>query len=170
MDKLVLELGQINENNDGEMDGDRIVIYQVVRCLFGSWDVWNLKKSFGVNIFARHVRVLVGLSQIMSIITCMELQKDTGRMVLVEMVVASLVAMSASSLPGKSEWPVIHWMKMEEKMELMEVWIEEARGFDDMRASHKDFLSVQKRMVIEGWLAVVEVQVKADSMAGASSS
>ena len=39
-----------------------------------------------------------------------------------------------------------------------------------MRASHKDLLSVQKRMVIEGWLTVVDIQVKVDSMAAASSS
>ena len=44
------------------------------------------------------------------------------------------------------------------------------RGYDDMRASHKDLMFVQKWMVIEGWLAVVDVQVKADSMAAASSS
>ena len=61
-------------------------------------------------------------------------------------------------------------MKMEEEIELMELWIEEVRGFDDMRASHKDLLSVQKRMVVEVLLAVVDVQVKADSMVAASSS
>ena len=38
-----------------------------------------------------------------------------------------------------------------------------------MRASNNDLLSVQKRMVIEGWLALVDVQVKADFMAAASS-
>ena len=61
-------------------------------------------------------------------------------------------------------------MKMEEEIELMELWIEEVRGFDDMTASHKDLLSVQKRMVVEVLLAVVDVQVKADSMVAASSS
>ena len=39
-----------------------------------------------------------------------------------------------------------------------------------MRASHKDLLSVQKKMVIEGWLALKDLQVKANSMAAASSS
>ena len=39
-----------------------------------------------------------------------------------------------------------------------------------MTASHKDLLSVQKRMVVEVLLAVVDVQVKADSMVAASSS
>ena len=61
-------------------------------------------------------------------------------------------------------------MKMEEEIELMELWIKEVRGFDDMRASHKDLLSVQKRMAVEVLLAVVDVQVKADSMVAASSS
>ena len=39
-----------------------------------------------------------------------------------------------------------------------------------MRASHKDLLSVQKSMEIEGWLALADVQDSADSMAEASSS
>ena len=39
-----------------------------------------------------------------------------------------------------------------------------------MRASHKDLLSVQKGMELEGWLALVDVQDSADSMAAASSS
>ena len=39
-----------------------------------------------------------------------------------------------------------------------------------MRASHKDLLSVQKSMEIEGWLALVNNQDSADSMATASSS
>ena len=59
---------------------------------------------------------------------------------------------------------------MEDEMELMESWMENVRGWDEMRASHKDLLSVQKSMVIEGWLALVSVQVSADSMAAASSS
>ena len=83
---------------------------------------------------------------------------------------ASLAALLASSLPGMALWPWIHWMKMEEEMELMELWIEEVRVFNDMRASHKDLLSMQKRMLIEGWLALVDFQVKADSMTASSSS
>ena len=55
-------------------------------------------------------------------------------------------------------------------MELMELRIENARGWDEMRASHKDLLSVQKSMEIEGWLALVNVQDSEDSMAAASSS
>ena len=39
-----------------------------------------------------------------------------------------------------------------------------------MRASHNDLLSMQKRMEIEGWLALVDFQDNADSMAAASSS
>ena len=61
-------------------------------------------------------------------------------------------------------------MKMEDGIELMELWIEKVWRLDDMRASHKDLLSVQKRMVIEGWLTLVDSQIKADSMATASSS
>ena len=61
-------------------------------------------------------------------------------------------------------------MKMEDQLELMELWMENVRGWDEMRASHKDLLSVQKSMVIEWWLALVSVQDSADSMAAASSS
>ena len=39
-----------------------------------------------------------------------------------------------------------------------------------MRASHKDLLSVQKSMEIEGWLALVDDQDSADYMGAASSS
>ena len=39
-----------------------------------------------------------------------------------------------------------------------------------MIASHKDLLSLQKSTEIEGWLAMVDVQDNADSMAAASSS
>ena len=31
---------------------------------------------------------------------------------------------------------------MQEEMELMELWMEEVQGFDDMRASHKYLLSM----------------------------
>ena len=72
----------------------------------------------------------------------MELEKETGRIVLVAMVVATLTALSGSSLPGMTEWPGIHWINMEEEMELMELGIEEVQGFDDMRASYSDLLSV----------------------------
>ena len=40
-------------------------------------------------------------------------------------------------------------MKMEEEIELMELWIENVRGWDEMRASDNDLLSVQKRTMIE---------------------
>ena len=39
-----------------------------------------------------------------------------------------------------------------------------------MKTFHNNLLSVQKSMVVEGWLALVDDQVKADSMAAASSS
>ena len=50
-------------------------------------------------------------------------------------VVASLTALSTSSLRGMSESPEIHWMKMKEEKELMELWMKEVQGFYDMRAS-----------------------------------
>ena len=74
------------------------------------------------------------------------------------MVVVSLAAVSARSLPGMAEWLGIHWMKMEDEMELMESWMEDVQGWDEMKASHKDLLFVQKNMVIEWWLALVSVQ------------
>ena len=70
----------------------------------------------------------------------MELEKDTRRMVLVAMKMACLAALLASLLPGMAEWSGIHWMKMEEEMELIELWIEEVGRFYDVRASHKDLL------------------------------
>ena len=81
----------------------------------------------------------------------MELENDTGMMVFMAMVVASLATLSTSWLSGMSEWPGIHLMKMEDEMELMELWMKEVQVFDDMRASHKDLLSVQTRMVIHEW-------------------
>ena len=96
--------------------------------------------------------------------------KETGKVVSVAIVVAiSLAALLASSFSGMAEWPGIHWMKFKYKMELMEVWIEDVRGFDEMRASHNDLLSVQKSMEIEGWLMLVDVHDNADSMAADSS-
>ena len=35
----------------------------------------------------------------------------------VAMMVASLAALSAKSLPGIEEWPGIHWIKIEDEME-----------------------------------------------------
>ena len=87
----------------------------------------------------------------------MELDREIGRMVSVAMVAASLAALSARSLPGTAEWPGIHWMKIEDDIELMALWIESVWGQDEMRASHKDFLSVEKSMDAEGWLTLVEV-------------
>ena len=69
----------------------------------------------------------------------------------------------ASSLPGMVEWPGIHWMKMKDKMELTELWIEEI-------FLHNDLPPVQKIIAIEGWLVFVDVQGNADSIAAASSS
>ena len=61
-------------------------------------------------------------------------------------------------------------MEMEDNMELMELWTKNVRGLDEMRASHMDLLSVQRSMEIEGWLALVDVQNNANSMAATSSS
>ena len=61
----------------------------------------------------------------------------------------SLAATSARSLPGMVEWPGIHWMKIENEMELMELWMKDDQGWDEMRASHEELLFVQKSMVIE---------------------
>lgn len=87
-----------------------------------------------------------------SFIAGIELEKETGRIVLVAKVVDSLAALSANSLPRMTEWLGIHWMEMEDKMALTELWIEEVRGFDEVRALHNDLLSVQESIVIEGWL------------------
>ena len=46
----------------------------------------------------------------------------------VAMVVASLAALSARSLPGIAEWPGIHWIKIEDEMELMELWMKNFQG------------------------------------------
>ena len=48
-----------------------------------------------------------------------------------------------------AEWPGIHWIKIEDEMELMELWMENVQEWDEMRASHKDLLSVQKSTVIK---------------------
>ena len=53
----------------------------------------------------------------------MKLDREIGKIVYVVMV-ASLAPLSARSLSGIAEWPGIHWMKMEDDMELMELWIE----------------------------------------------
>ena len=86
------------------------------------------------------------------------------------MVVASLAALLARFLPRTSEYPGIHWMKMEGKMELMGLWTERVRVFDEMSASHNDLLSVQKKMVVGGWFVLVDTHNNVDSMAAAASS
>ena len=65
-----------------------------------------------------------GPALIVSLITWMKLDREIGKIVYVVMVVASLAPLSARSLSGIAEWPGIHWMKMEDDMELMELWIE----------------------------------------------
>ena len=48
-----------------------------------------------------------------------------GRVVSVAMMVASLAALSARSLPGIEEWRGIHWIKIEDEIELMELRMED---------------------------------------------
>ena len=103
-------MGQDGEDTDGEKDGCRIINEQAVCHLYGSWFVLSHVKPFGV-----------GSSQIVSFITCI-LEKETGNIVLETMVVDSLADLLANSLPGMKKWPGIHWMKMEDKMKLMELW------------------------------------------------
>ena len=55
----------------------------------------------------------------------MVLDREIGRVVSVAMMVASLAALSARSLPGIEEWPGIHWIKIEDEMELMELRMED---------------------------------------------
>ena len=86
------------------------------------------------------------------------------------MVVAALVALSVSSLSGMEEWPRIHWIRVDDDVDLMKFRIEEVHGFNEMRASHNDLLPVQKSMGIEGWLALMNFQDNAYLMAVASSS
>ena len=69
-----------------------------------------------------------GASRIVSLMTCIELDREIGGIVSVAMVVASLAALSARSLPGIAEWPGIHWTKIEDEMELMELWMENFQG------------------------------------------
>ena len=64
----------------------------------------------------------------------MVLDIEIGRIVFVAMVVASLAALSARSLLGMEEWPGIHWVEMKDNLELMELFIENVQGWDDMRA------------------------------------
>ena len=51
----------------------------------------------------------------------MVLDIEIGRIVFAAMVVALLAALSARSVPRMEEWSGIHWMKMEDNMEFMEL-------------------------------------------------
>ena len=63
----------------------------------------------------------------------MELDREMGSGASAVMWVASFAALSARSLPGIDEWPGIHWIKIEDEMELMELRKENVRGCDHMR-------------------------------------
>ena len=97
--------------------------------------------SWEANALISSTRLCFGRSLwIVSFITSIELEKETGRIVSVAIVMASLAALLGRTLPEMAEWPGIHWMMMKDEMKLMELWIEEVWGFDKMRASHKDLL------------------------------
>ena len=144
----------------------QIVDKQGERHLFCCLSALHHGKPFDVGTHS----CVAGASRIVSLITSMELDREIGRIVSVALLVAPLASLSARSLPGMTEWPGIHWMKMEDDMDLMELWIENVRGWDEISASRKDLLSVQKSIEIERWLVLVDVQDSADSMAADSSS
>ena len=55
-------------------------------------------------------------------------------------------------------------------MELMDSWMDVIREFDEKSVLHINVLSLQLKMVNDGCLAVVDVHVKDNFMAAASSS
>ena len=63
----------------------------------------------------------------------MELDREMGSGASAVMWVASFAALSARSLHGIDEWPGIHWIKIKDEMELMELRKEIVRGCDHMR-------------------------------------
>ena len=79
----------------------------------------------------------------------MELDRKMGSGVSVVMRVASFTALPARPLPGIDKWPGIDWIKIEDEIELMELRMANVQGCDDMRSSHQDLLSLQKRTVNE---------------------
>ena len=79
----------------------------------------------------------------------MELDREMGSGVSVVMRVASFTPLSARPLSGIDEWPGIDWIKIEDEIELMELRMANVQGCDDMRSSHQDLLSLQKRTVNE---------------------
>ena len=79
----------------------------------------------------------------------MDLDREMGSGAFAVMWMASFTALSARSLLGIDEWPGIYWIKIEDEMEQMKLRMENVRECDDMRASHKDLLSVKKRTVNE---------------------
>lgn len=54
--------------------------------------------------------------------------------------------------------------------ELIDSWMKDVQGFDDKSASLRDLLYVQIKMVDDSWFAGVDVHIKTDSRAAASSS
>ena len=58
-----------------------------------------------------------------------------------------MAALLVDSLPGISEWPEIHWVNMEEIMELMVSWLEDMRGMDNKNALHRDLPHLEMRII-----------------------
>ena len=91
--KLDLEMGRVDEDTDGEKDGDHIEDKQLVCLVFGSQFVLSHEKPFGVVKLVQCVLCDGGSSQIISFITFIELEQETGRILLMAMVVTALVAL-----------------------------------------------------------------------------
>ena len=64
------------------------------------------------------------------------------------MVADSLAALLPRSLPGIAECSGMHYIKVEDKMKLKELWMENVRRGNVIRVYHKELLSVQKITVI----------------------
>ena len=86
-------MGQGSEVTDGEKDGGWIVDKQAVPHLLGSWFVLSHMKPFGICKFVQTCLCVGESSQIVSFITWIELEKETGNIILEAMVVASLAAL-----------------------------------------------------------------------------
>ena len=70
--------------------------------------------------YTKATRSCIGkASRIVSLITWMDLDRETGRTVSVTMVLASLATLSARSLPGMAEWPGIESIEWKWKT----IWI-----------------------------------------------
>ena len=60
---------------------------------------------------------------------------------------ASLDALLVDSLPLILEWSEIHWVNVEEIMELMVSWLEDMRGLNNKNALHRDLPQLKMRFI-----------------------